>query len=196
MVETIKVVLTGSCATGKTSIINRLVFDNFQEAYESTEGGACGQKAFSYPEKTLSMDVWDTAGQEKFRSINKIFYKDATIAIFVYDITDDNSFEQIKNYWEKQVKMHGEPNVLYGIAGNKSDLYKNEKVKEKEAREYAKSIDAVFYLTSALVGTNINELFNDLGLKYLQKKFYRFRKNSVKIKKDKDGGKSKSAGCC
>ena len=72
MVETIKVVLTGSCATGKTSIINRLVFDNFQEAYESTEGGACGQKTFYYPGKTLSMDVWDTAGQEKYRSLTKI----------------------------------------------------------------------------------------------------------------------------
>ena len=111
MVETIKVVLTGSCATGKTSIINRLVFDNFQEAYESTEGGACGQKAFSYPEKTLSMDVWDTAGQEKYRSLTKIFYKDASIAILVYDITRRETFDDIRNYWIKQLTQYGKSDL-------------------------------------------------------------------------------------
>lgn len=195
----VKVVLLGETHTGKTSLISKLINDAFSYNEPSTLVASSVEKVYEYKEYNnveVHMEIWDTAGQEKFRSINKIFYKDATIAIFVYDITDEKSFEEIKTYWEQQVKMHGEPNVLYGIAGNKSDLYKNEKVKEKEAREYAKSIDAVFYLTSALVGTNINELFNDLGLKYLQKKFYRFRKNSVKIKKDKDGGKSKSAGCC
>ena len=195
----VKVVLLGETHTGKTSLISKLIDDTFSYNEPSTLVASSVNKVYEYKEYNnveVHMEIWDTAGQEKFRSINKIFYKDATIAIFVYDITDANSFEEIKYYWEEQVKLHGEPNVLYGIAGNKSDLYKNEKVKEKEAREYAKSIDAVFYLTSALVGTNINELFNDLGLKYLQKKYYKFRKNSIKIKKDKDSGKSKSAGCC
>ena len=114
MVETIKVVLTGSCATGKTSIINRLVFDNFQEAYESTEGGACGQKTFYYTGKTLAMDVWDTAGQEKYRSLTKIFYKDASIAILVYDIARRETFEEIKTYWITQLTQFG-----------KNDLSKN-----------------------------------------------------------------------
>lgn len=105
MGDPIKIVLTGSCGTGKTSIINRLVFDNFQEEYITTEGGACGQITFNYEDGPLAMDVWDTAGQEKYRSLTKIFYKDACIAILVYDITRRDTFEELKNYWINQLNQ-------------------------------------------------------------------------------------------
>lgn len=111
MGEPIKIVLTGSCGTGKTSIINRLVFDDFQEEYITTEGGACGQKTFDYEEGPLSMDVWDTAGQEKYRSLTKIFYKDARIAILVYDITRRETFEELKNYWIRQLTQYAGDNL-------------------------------------------------------------------------------------
>lgn len=118
MGEPIKIVLTGSCGTGKTSIINRLVFDNFQEEYITTEGGACGQKTFVYPEGSLSMDVWDTAGQEKYKALTKIFYKDASIAILVYDITRRETFDELKNYWIEQLTQFAKPGlskILYII---------------------------------------------------------------------------------
>ena len=110
MKDSIKVVLVGSCGCGKTSIITRLVSNTFSEEYISTEGGAYNQVDFTYSEfgnKTLNMEVWDTAGQEKYRSLTKIFYKDADIAILVYDITNPESFKELKEYWMDQVREHG-----------------------------------------------------------------------------------------
>ena len=89
------------------------------------------------------------------------------MAILVYDITRKESFENLKTCWYHDIKEHGDPDIILGIAGNKCDLYEYEDVSEKEARDFAKSIDAVFYLTSAQSNTGITELFEDLGKKYL-----------------------------
>ena len=98
----VKVVLLGETHTGKTSLISKLINDAFSYNEPSTLVASSVEKVYEYKEYNnveVRMEIWDTAGQEKFRSINKIFYKDATIAIFVYDITDENSFEEIKTYW-------------------------------------------------------------------------------------------------
>jgi small GTP-binding protein len=114
MVDQIKIVLTGSCGTGKTSIISRLIFDSFSEDYVSTDGGACGQYTFTYEEfdnKQLIMDIWDTAGQEKYRALTRIFYKDSAVAILVYDITNKKTFEELKTYWNPQLKQVGNEEI-------------------------------------------------------------------------------------
>ena len=89
------------------------------------------------------------------------------MAILVYDITHKNSFDEIKNWWYKDKKEHGDPDIVIGIAGNKSDRYDDEEVPEQEAREFAESIGAVFSLTSAQNNSGIDELFKDMGKKYL-----------------------------
>ena len=95
--------------------------------------------------KTLLLDVWDTAGQERYRALTKFFYKDAAVCILVYDITKRKTFDNLKSYWYEQLKENSWKNIMVGIiAGNKYDLYEEEEVQENEAREFAKSVDAVF----------------------------------------------------
>lgn len=91
---------------GKTSIISRYINNTFHQNFVPTLGSCYATKTISLKEieKNVKFEIWDTAGQEKYRSITKIFYKDANVAILVYDISRKESFEEIKNYWYQQVK--------------------------------------------------------------------------------------------
>ena len=101
------VVLLGESGVGKTCIISRYITGLFDDKSESTNGASYASKLNDYPNlgKTLRLDIWDTAGQERYRSLTKFFYKDAAIAILVYDITRKQSFEEIKSYWYKQLSL-------------------------------------------------------------------------------------------
>ena len=126
-------------------------------------------KTIEIPEigESITFDIWDTNGREKFKSMTRIFYKGAKMAILVYDTTRKESYDNIKNWWYKDIKEHGDPDIVIGIAGNKSDRYDDEEVQEQEAREFFESIGAVFSLTSAQNNSGIDELFKDMGKKYL-----------------------------
>lgn len=111
--ETIKIVLLGETGVGKTCLISRYVNNAFQEGEISTMGASYAGKEIFFEEysKTLKFEIWDTAGQEKYRSVTKIFYKDATAAILVYDITRKESFIEIKKYWYNQLKEYAPGNI-------------------------------------------------------------------------------------
>jgi Ras-related protein Rab-22 len=168
-----KVVLVGESAVGKTCIISRFISGAFDSNVSSTNGASYASKNVQYDKlgKNLLLDVWDTAGQEKYRALTKFFYKDAKVAILVYDITRYDTFKSIKEFWYEQVKENGPKNIVIGIAGNKCDLYEKEEVNENEAREFAASIGAIFALTSAQNNSGISELFRDVGNKYLDPNF-------------------------
>ena len=111
---TCKVVLIGESGVGKTSIISRYTNNTFEENIMSTTGASYCGKAMTFDEyggKTIKFEIWDTAGQEKYRALTKIFYKDAAVAILVYDITRRKSFDEIKNYWYNQIKESGKANI-------------------------------------------------------------------------------------
>ena len=169
----IKVVLLGDGGVGKTCIISRYISGTYDESSAATNGASYCSKNVNYEKvgKNLLLDIWDTAGQEKYRALTKFFYKDAAVCILVYDITRRETFDNIKNYWIQQLRENSSKNIVIGIAGNKCDLYEEEKVSENEAREFADEIGAVFELTSAQNNTGINELFLDVGYKYLDPNF-------------------------
>ena len=105
--KTCKVVLLGESGVGKTSIISRFINDTFDEGLVTTTGASYVGKDMvfkDYNNQVIKFEIWDTAGQEKYRSLTQIFYKDAAIAILVYDITNEDSFEEVKNYWYKQIE--------------------------------------------------------------------------------------------
>ena len=168
-----KVVLLGDSGVGKTCIISRYISGTFEANSASTNGASYASKIVKYDKlgKTLSLDIWDTAGQEKYKALTKFFYKDAAVAILVYDITRKESFDSLKNYWYTQLQENGGKNIVLGVAGNKCDKYENEAVPENEAREFANKINAIFSLTSAQNNTGVNELFMDAGNKYLDPNF-------------------------
>ena len=160
-IESFKVVLVGESGVGKTSIITQFIDQTFQEDQQSTTGGTFSTKSVKCGNnKTLKFEIWDTAGQERYRSLTKMFYKDANAAILVYDITRKDSFEQLKLYWAEQIKECPE-NIILVIAANKSDLFQKEEVDEEEARKLASDLGAIFVGTSAKQVESINLLFID-----------------------------------
>ena len=165
-VESFKVVLVGESGVGKTSIITQFIDQTFQEDQQSTTGGTFSTKSVKCGNnKTLKFEIWDTAGQERYRSLTKMFYKDANAAVLVYDITRKDSFEQLKEYWAEQIKECPE-NIILVIAGNKSDLISKEEVDEGEARKLASDLGAIYVGTSAKQVESINDLFIQIAKKY------------------------------
>ena len=169
-----KVVLLGESSVGKTCIITRFIDNLFQQDVITTTGASYATKSILYKDyhnKIIKFEIWDTAGQEKYRTLTQIFYKDAAIAILVYDITSEKSFEEMENYWYKQIREFAPPNIIIGIAGNKFDLFNDEKIPEDKAKNFAKEAGGIFRYTSAKESVGIQELFVLLGLKYLDPNF-------------------------
>ena len=100
---TIKAILLGESMVGKTALIKRIISNTFEETI-STNGPSSNDVDIEINGNTLKLTLWDTAGQEKFRSLNKLYYKGAEIEFLVYSVTDRKSFEELKNYWSQEVK--------------------------------------------------------------------------------------------
>ncbi len=165
MSETIKIVLLGETSVGKTSIISRFASNSFNPNTLSSLSAQFVSKTVEIDGKSLKLDLWDTAGQEKYRALAKIFYKDARVICLVYDITNKKSFEAMKDFWyEKQTKLNVEGDPIFAVVGNKNDLYEIRQI-EDEGKNFAKSIGAIFQYTSAKNSSGIKELFNKIGEK-------------------------------
>ena len=109
-----KVVILGEAGVGKTSIIARFVNDTFKTDIKSSTGTSFTGKKMKFKDfknKVINFEIWDTAGQELYRSLNKIVYKNSDIAILVYDITNENSFSEIQNYWYEQLKENAPKDI-------------------------------------------------------------------------------------
>ena len=110
---TCKVVLIGESGVGKTSIISRYMTNTFKSQLMSTPGANFVKKNVIMEDenKSINFEIWDTAGQERYRSLAKVFYKNATVCVLVYDITRNSSFEAIKNYWIKEIKENAPKDI-------------------------------------------------------------------------------------
>ena len=191
----IKVTLIGESSVGKTSIINRYTKESFSQELDSTLGANYSQKKITRHGKKIRLDLWDTAGQEKYRAIGRHFYKESYIVCLVYDITNNDSFEKIKSIWYPDLKEYGEKLKIVALVGNKLDKYLEEEVKEDDAKKFAEEIKAIYKRTSAMEGTNIEDLFNTLADKYLTE-IAGLIIDDDKIKIKKGDTKEKKKGCC
>ena len=168
--ESVKVVLVGESGVGKTSIVSRFTKDSFNADEISSSSAQFISKTIKINEQSIKFDIWDTAGQEKFRALAKIFYKDAQVIVLVYEIINKDSFEAIKNYWYKESSENSTADIFF-VVGNKSDLYENEQVSDEEGKKFAKDIKGIFKLTSALSNTGIDRLFESIGKKILDRNY-------------------------
>ena len=188
----IKVTLIGESSVGKTCIINRFCKGVFNTDVESTLGANYSQKKLEKNGQKIRLDLWDTAGQEKYRAIGRHFYKESYIVCLVYDITSKESFENLKTIWYPDLKEYGEEYKIVALIGNKLDKFLEEEVSEEEGRKFAKEINAVYKRTSALEGTGLEDLFNELVDKYLKnikddiKKNDKEKQDNIVIKKEDD----------
>ena len=166
----IKMILLGDCGVGKTNIISRYLRDVFNESQMTTTGGNYAIKKINFNGSIFHINIWDTAGQEKFRSVTKMFLQDSQILLLCYSIVDRNSFDNL-DYWLKIATEVTGNNIVLGIAGNKSDLFEIEQVKDEEGENYAKKHKAIFKLISAKTNKEgIDKLFESLLEKYINAK--------------------------
>ena len=171
--ESIKVVLLGEAGVGKTCIIKQFIEKKFEQNTDSSLSAQFVSKTIEYVDfaKTLKFDIWDTVGQERFRSIAKIFYKDAHVVILVYDITSKKSFNALNDFWIGEIKNNCNGTPLFAIIGNKNDLYMKQEVDPLDAKDLAKKIGGIFQLTSAKTAEGISQLFDIIGKKILKPSF-------------------------
>jgi small GTP-binding protein len=144
----IKMIIIGESGVGKTNLTN--VYDNgrFTEKTNSTFLSSYISKILKIGQIEFEIQLWDTPGQEQYRSITKLFYREAKISIIVYDITNRTTFESL-DYWVGSVKEILGDESMIAIVGNKIDLFEKEEINQNEGKQYAKKIGASFYLSSA-----------------------------------------------
>ena len=167
-IHELKVILVGNSGVGKTNLINVLTGRKFEQSIMTTTISTYVEKKMEIGNKKYNLEIWDTAGQEKFHSLTKLFIKESRIVLFVYDITDKNSFTEIKS-WVKIVKEVLDDKFVMGLAGNKKDLFLKEVINEVKGKEKAKEIGAIFKLTSAKEGEGIHELMESLLKEYIKR---------------------------
>ena len=202
-IKSVKLIIVGESHVGKTSLIHQFIEGTFDEGTIQTIGR--GEKNIKeIPLKSggkIYLEIWDTAGQERFRTLNKIFIKDAKIILLVYDITDKKSFDEIVTFWYKDIisQLDNCKNLVIGLAGNKSDLYKKQEVDLIEAQEYAKSINAIFKETSAKNSDAVEEIFYELAEKYHELNKDKNKDNdnqNIKLKPENKNEKEKNVKKC
>ena len=147
--KNIKIYIVGDSGVGKTSLIKVATGGIFNPDERVTGVTSFYQKLFSYNNKNYYLNIWDTIGEEKLRSLNRLFFFESKIVIFVYDICYRNNLESLENYWINEINDKLGSSIIKGICGNKSDLYMKREVSEKEGKKLADSIGAKFIETSA-----------------------------------------------
>ena len=153
-----KYIIIGDAAVGKSNLLIRYVYGEFNKDYQNTIGVEFGVKNINIQNKICRIQIWDTAGQETFKSITKGYYKNSVCAIIVYDITRRDSFNNI-NTWINDCKTICSKTVSMVLVGAKSDLEINRQVMKEEGEELAEKNGIPFYETSAKTGENVNEVF-------------------------------------
>jgi len=153
-----KLVFLGDQSVGKTSIINRFIFDTFDGKDHPTVGIDFISKTLYYDDKAVKLQLWDTAGQERFRSLIPSYIRDCTVSIVCFDVTSRQSFENITK-WVEDVRSERGNDVIIVIVGNKVDLEEKRSVRPDEGESLARDLETMFIEVSAKAGHNVSQLF-------------------------------------
>ncbi|KAI9721896.1 MAG: Ras- protein Rab-17 [Chrysothrix sp. TS-e1954] len=194
-VSSVKLVLLGEAAVGKSSLVLRFVNNDFQENKEPTIGAAFLTQKCTLPSRTIKFEIWDTAGQERFASLAPMYYRNAQAALVVYDVTKASSLVKAR-HWVAELQRQASPGIVIGVVGNKADLVEGEaedqnqspnqddveagagegeaepdsderirKVSTSEAQSFAEEESCLFFETSAKTGQNVPQVFTAIAEK-------------------------------
>lgn len=187
-----KILIVGDINTGKTSILDQFTNGHFDGSYISTIGIDFNVKILSINESIcVKLQVWDTCGQERFRSLTRSYYRDTDAIIIVYDITNRKSFENAK-VWMKEIDQYVNTSVLPVLVGNKTDLYPKRAVQFYEGYRLANERFMEFFETSAKYDNNIETLFQFIATKLYEDGKPK-KKNNIPLL---DVTKRKKRWCC
>ena len=189
--DEIKIILIGDSGVGKTNLINTCVGLGFNESENPTVTGYSNSKTMVVNDKTYTLNLWDTAGQESYRGLTQLFFRGAEIIILVYDITSRKTFESLDEWYEISEDTINNEHI-YGIVGNKNDLFVNAEITEDEGENYAKSKNAKFRLVSAkATPKSFIKFVEELVMDYKNIDINE-RRMSVKLNKNREDKEHKS----
>ena len=188
-----KILILGDSSVGKTCFLTRYADDRFEDTHIATTGMDYKLKNITLENgKTVKLQIWDTLGQDRFRSITKNYYKGAHGIILIYDITERKTFESVSN-WVKTIRDEADEKVVIVLAANKSDFEEKRQVSQEEGEKLAQDLNLTFFECSAKDNKNINETFDDLVAKLIIN-FPKVGGTGEKLKQKKVGGQKNS--CC
>ncbi|ELA42849.1 small GTP-binding protein domain protein [Vittaforma corneae ATCC 50505] len=159
---TYKMVVLGHYSVGKSSIVLNFVKGEFNPREESTIGASFLTKTIFQNRCAVKYEIWDTAGQERYYSLIPMYYRGAQVALIVYDITSQESFESAKR-WVEELKYDKPQEFLKVLVANKMDLRESAMLDPEVGRAYAENEGLMFYETSAKTGHNIQKMFSDIA---------------------------------
>ena len=200
-----KYIIVGDSSVGKSNLLMKFAHNKFTDEYQTTIGVEFGAKNIHINDQIYRIQIWDTAGQENFRSITRAYFKNCVCAMVVYDITCRKSFENIQN-WLQDVHDQSPETVLIALIGNKIDLEDKRIVSTEEGEEYAIQNGLLFMETSAKSGEGVEEIFKKTAQeieKKINDNYYDLNSETCGIKRGKtnninlnDTKNKDKKGCC
>ena len=197
MTESIKIVFVGNSSTGKTSVLTSYIHGSVSGEAKATIAAAFFNKTITIDDNSYDLILWDTAGQEAFRGLVPMYYRGASIAFVLFDITSKKTFDDVEE-WVRDVRNEAGDDVVIAVVGNKIDLEEKREVSTTAAQEFAQSINARYYETSAMTGSGITGMIQFSVEQYIS--------TLKKKEQDVDDGEmvnlnttvepSKKPGCC
>ncbi|EIE77286.1 hypothetical protein G6F46_005865 [Rhizopus delemar] len=194
-----KLLLIGDSGVGKSCLLLRFADDTYTESYISTIGVDFKIRTIELEGKTVKLQIWDTAGQERFRTITSSYYRGAHGIIVVYDVTDEDSFQHVKQ-WMQEIDRYAAEGVNKLLVGNKSDLTDKKAVSTEQANEFAESIKISLLETSAKDATNVEQAFLTMAKQIKDRMGTTMQqtqtKSTVKVGQGASLEPKQSGGCC
>ena len=199
-----KLIFIGDSSVGKSCLTAKAVKNNFEEYYQATVGFEFLTFNMKVNDKVVKLQIWDTCGQEIYKSLISNFYRNSSLAVLVYAIDNKESFNHVEN-WLNDLKSQANPDVRIFLVGNKADLEEDRKISKEEGEKYKEDqhLD-LFMETSAKTGHNARNVLVEAA-KILYKDYLKFDENS-KNENDPNNGKDKKKlikvdpkkkkGCC
>ena len=190
----VKIITLGDSHVGKSSLIFKFIEDKFSSSYMSTVGFDLKFKTIKINDEEIKVMIFDTAGQERFRSLASNYIRKANGILLVYDISDKNTFLNIEN-WMTSIKEESSDTIPIILIGNKCDLDEQRKIQKEEGEQFANNNNLKFFETSCKDGDNVENCFIELTKQIIErKKEKQFNPNTQKLVNIKD--KKKEKDCC
>ena len=181
----LKYIIIGDAAVGKSNLLLRYVHGQFKPEYQLTIGVEFGAKNIEIDSKMFRIQIWDTAGQENFRSITRAYYKNSVCALVVYDISSRDSFNNVMT-WIEDCRNQSPKTIFIVLVGNKCDLEDKRQVTYEEGKELADKNELLFFESSAKDGINVDDIFINSAKeisKKIEQGYYDLESDSCGIKK-------------
>ena len=192
-----KIILLGDPGVGKTNIINQFLYQKFDEKSNPTLGSSFGEKQIQRDKFIYNLKIWDTTGEEKYRSITKLFIKGSNIVLLVYSIDNLESFNNLNIWYDNLKDQLDERDYVLAIVGNKRDLILSEVVSDEDGKKYAKEKGAIFSLVSAKLDVQgIFKLFDNLLDEYINRFGPYIKDNSITIIDNDSNNNNNRKACC